>query len=221
MAQKTIAQYISGIRGDLKLNNADTRIDDRHIYLKMVDIRATLINQSTQWIMSSVDIFQSLFKTELIEVDTVEACGVQTKCKIKRTKDKLPIILEDDEGPLIKRITSLDGSIELNPITSSGFLRKLKKSTYKYDKNHYFWFSNGYAYFPDIEWDYVFIEAYFDVDIENGCEVIDYCRDFQENKFRIPERMVNTLVAMTTESLLKTYVQIPQDTKMDKNENSK
>lgn len=222
MAQKTIAQYIAGIRGDLKLNNADTRLTDRHIYLKMFDTRALLLKQSNQWLMSSNDIFQTIYNIELQEVDVVEACGIHTPCKIKRTNIKLPTMLEDVEGPLIKRITSLDGYVSISLITPLAYIRKRNKSTFKYDKNLYGWVRNGYLYLPDIEWDSIMIEAYFEKDIDpNNCTVIDPCKNFQDHLFRIPERLASPMVTIVTEKLLQTYIQIPQDTKIDKNENNK
>lgn len=221
MAQATIGQYISEIRGTLKMNNADSRLSDRHIYLQMFKLRSLLLKQSKQWLMGVTDIFQTIADIELEEVDTVEACGINTDCKIRRGKEKLPEILEDYRGPIVKRITSLDNYVELTYITASAYLRKINKSTFKYDKNLYFWIKNNYIYFPNIEWDKISLEAYLTTDIIPCTEDEDTCRNFQDNLFRLPDALQAPLVSLTIERILKTYTQLLQDTIIDKNENKK
>ncbi len=218
MGQTTIRQYISEVRGDLKMNNADNRLADRHIYLQMLRVRPLLLKQSKQWLMGVTEIFQTI-------PDTVEACGIKTNCTIKRSKEKLPEILEDYQGPIIKLLTSIDGYDRLRYITASSYIRKREKKTFKYDKTLYFWFKNGYLYFPNVEWDKVSIEAYLLQDYVDPCneeEVrLSLCKDYQENLFRLPDALQSPLVALTIERLIKTYSQLPQDTIVDKNENKK
>ena len=122
---------------------------------------------------------------------------------------------------MIKGITSLDGYVDVEPTNPLAYIRKLKKSTFKFNKVLYFWMKNGYLYLPNVEWDSIMIEAYFEKDVKNNCEEEQPCKNFQDNMFRIPERLAAAMVTMVTEKLLQTYVQIPTDSKIDKNENSK
>lgn len=220
--QQTIRQYISEIRGTLKLSNPDNKLSDRHIYLQMVKMRSLLLKQSNQWLMGVTEVFQPMPYVELKEVDTVEACGIETSCKIKRSVKPLPEILEDYRGPIIKRITSLDGYQKLTYITPNGYIRKLNKSTAKYDKTLYFWIKNNYIYFPNVEWDAVSLEAYLTNDyVDTECDEIDYCKDAQDHLFRLPDALAAPLVSMVVERITKTYLQIPTDTSANKNENIK
>lgn len=220
MAQKSIAQHISDIKGSLRLNNADSRLTDRHIYLMMFKTRELLLKQSNQWLLQNHDIFQVIPEVELEEVDTVEACGVQTDCKIKRSKNKLPKMLEDKRGPIIKVISSLDGFSELTYVTISDYLKKRKKSTFKYDTTLYFWIRNGYIYFPNVEWDSVLLEGYLEEDYISSCDEQQPCKNYQDNLFRIPGHLGESMTRMIEEKL-KVYIQIPEDQKIDKNTNNK
>lgn len=221
MSQKSISQYVSQIRGFLKLNNADNRLDDRHIYLEMFDVRGLLLKQSNQWLMGSTDVFQIIPQLELIDVDVVEACGIDTDCKIKRSRYKLPAILEDTRGPIIKLVSSLDGYRDLSPTTPLGYLRKIKKTTSKYDKNIYFWVRNDYLYIPNVDWDAILIEAYLTTDyIDPCCDDPEPCKNFQDNLFRVPERLAAPMLQIVRQNLA-TYLQLQTDTRADKNENNK
>ena len=77
-------------------------------------------------------------------------------------------------------------------------------------------------YFPSIEWDKVSIEAYF-VEDQNFscCEDTEPCKYFQDNYFRLPDALASPLVSLVVDRLMKTYLQIPQDSIIDKNENHK
>lgn len=220
MAQSSIAQHISAIRDVLKLNNADSRVTDRNIYLLMYHLRPVLLKETRQWIMHNSSVFQTIPSLELIDVDTVEACGIQTDCKIKRSKDKLPAIVSDYRGPIIKSVNSLDASEKLVFITPSEYLKKRKKSTFKFDKSIYFWITNNYLYFPNVEWDNVRLEAYLETDYISECDDPQPCKYFQENLFRLPEELNEKLYQLVFNKLLIT-AQTQLDHKIDKNSNMK
>ena len=175
MSQHTIQVHISRIKALLKLNNADARLTDRHIFSLMKKHSIFLLKRDSSWLRVPSTIYQVLHKVDLIEVDAVEACEINTNCTIKRTATRLPGIVENVDGPIIKRVTSIDATIVLTPIESSGYTRKVGKSTAKYDKTLYYWYINGYLYFPNIKWDAVRIEAYFEEEVKDACDAIDAC----------------------------------------------
>ena len=106
-------------------------------------------------LMSFSGVMQTMDFVELIEVDKVEACctGISSDCKIKRTKDKMPIFLQGYYGPLIRTVASLDGSEEMQPTVPSSYLNLSKSKNFKYNKAKYYWYLDDYLYFPNTEWD--------------------------------------------------------------------
>jgi hypothetical protein len=220
MSQHTIQEHISRIKAVLKLNNADARLTDRHIFSLMKKHAVFLLKRDSSWLRVPSTIYQVLHKFDIKEVDAVEACGVDTNCKIKRTIEKLPGIVENVDGPIIRRVTSLDGSIILTPIESSGYLRKQGKSTAKYDKTLYYWYINGYLYFPNIKWDAVRIEAYFEDEVNDVCDEVDACSYKQDSLFIIPEFLLSAMDQLIIQDL-SIYLKIPQDQLIQKNENIK
>ena len=51
-----------------------------------------------------------------------------------------------------------------------------KTTTFKYNNRQYFWYLDGYLYFPNLIWDAVKIEAIFENDVET-CDS-DKCRSY-------------------------------------------
>jgi hypothetical protein len=169
------------------------------------------------------DMYQTLSCEELIEVDPLECCGIKSACKIKRTKNKIPKVLEISTGPYIKSVTSLDGSIEFHQTTSQSYQRKMRKSTSKYDKTIYYWYDNGHLYFPNIEWDAVRIEGIFlDSVQKRNCvnNNSSYCMNKQDELFPIAPKLVGRMDSEVLRELSAT-IQLPEQHFIDKNDNTK
>lgn len=222
MAQQTIREHITRIKAVLKLNNADARLTDRNIYLLMKKHSKFLMKRDSSWLRVSNSIYQTLPFVELEEVDAVLACNIQTDCKIRRTKEKLPALVENSDGPIIRRVTSLDGGVIFTPIEASAFQRKIKKSTFKFDKTLYYWYSAGYLYFPNIGWDAVRVEGYFEEVLPpQDCEPDSTACDYkQDSLFVIPDFLVSAMDELIMKEL-SLYLSIPQDHFINKNENIK
>ncbi len=220
MAHLTIREHISRIKAELKLNNADARLTDRHIYLLMKKHSSFLLKRDASWLRTSNTVYQTLPKLNLEEVDTVEACGIKTNCTIKRSKNKIPLLVENQDGPIIRRVTSIDGSTVLTPIESSGYFRKIGKSTNKYDKTLYYWYLNGYLYFPNIKWDAVRMEAYFENKVNAECcceEEPAPCEYKQDSDFIFPDFLVTLMDQLIIQDI-SVYLKIPQDQLINKKE---
>ena len=131
----TIAEVVSRIRGQVKAEVQDAFITDRYIY--------SLVEKFAQILMRRQDFanklmkFNSVWKTlpyvELIEVDKVEAqcSGIQSGCTIKRTRTRLPEMIEGYWGPLIRTISSIDGSQELQATQPGTYTSMTKTTTFK------------------------------------------------------------------------------------------
>jgi hypothetical protein len=150
-------------------------------------------------------------------VDKVEACctGIKSDCKIKRTKDKLPVFMQGYYGPLIRAVTSLDNSEIMQPTVSTTYVRFSNGSTFKYNKVKYYWFLNDYLYFPDLEWEAVRIEGIFEDDVSKWTCDEDNCILRQDQGFNVPDYLLGELEAQVVKDMLSLY-QIPNDTADDK-----
>jgi len=218
----SIQDTISRVRNVIKGVKEDAFLTDRFLYSLILKYAKLYIRrQDTE---NKIMRFQSLFETlpciELTEVDKIEACcaGVKTKCTIMRTKDKLPTVLEGAYGPLFRTISSIDGSIQVYKTYPSIYQSMTDSTNFKYNNNKYYWYLNGYLYFPNLTWESVRIEGLWEESISDlKCDG-DPCRLRQEDDTHIPEY----LFAEIEQNVLKDLgmlVQLPGETQDDKQSN--
>lgn len=219
MARNTIGDVISRIRNQMKASKQDAFLTDRMIYSFVLKHAKWLMKRedSKNHLMGFSGVMQTMDFVELIEIDKVEACctGIKSDCKIKRTKDQLPIFLQGYYGPLIRTISSLDSSEELQPILPSSYVAIANSKNSKYNKTKYFWFLNGYIYFPNLEWDAVRIEGIFEDDISKWTCKEDSCIYRQDQFFSVPDYLLGELEAQVIKDLTVAY-QLPADPNSDK-----
>lgn len=211
----TVGESISRVRNVLKAVKEDPFMTDRFIASIISKYAKLLIKRQDN--ENKIMRFQSLFEplpcVELIEVDKVSACcaGIQSGCTIRRTKDRIPPILEGAYGPLFRTVSSLDGSIELTKTYPNTYVAMTKTTTFKYNKQKYYWFLDGYLYFPNIEWDGVIVEGLWDGDVSFfRCDKDKQCLPMQEQPLRIPEYLFAEIEQMALKEIL-TSGQVPTD----------
>jgi len=187
----TIGDTVSRIRNTIKGVREDAFITDRYIYSLVLKYAKLLITK--QDTASKIMRFQSLFEAlpcvELTPVDKIEACcgGIQSKCIIMRTKDRLPTVLEGAYGPLFRTISSIDGSIQCYKTYPSIYTNMVNSVNFKYNTNKYYWYLDGYLYFPNIDWESIRIEGLWDESITYlKCDT-DTCKIRQEESTHFPE----------------------------------
>jgi len=208
----TIAEAISRIRTSIKAVKEDSFLTDRTIYFSISKYAKTLIKREDNQfkLMKMSQIFKVLPYVELINVDKVEAgcLGVYSECFFKRSKDKLPNILDGMFGPIIRTVSSIDGSIEMFRTEPGTWSSITKSTTFKYNKRFYFWIIDGYIYCPNVDWEAIKIEAIFENDIEN-CKTND-CLLIQDQAFNIPEYLFSEVEQLVIKDLTMT-LSIPAD----------
>jgi hypothetical protein len=208
----TIAEAISRIRTSIKAVKEDSFLTDRTIYFSISKYAKTLIKREDNQfkLMKMSQIFKVLPYVELINVDKVEAgcIGVYSECFFKRSKDKLPNILDGMFGPIIRTVSSIDGSIEMFRTEPGTWSSITKSTTFKYNKRFYFWIIDGYIYCPNVDWEAIKIEAIFENDIEN-CKTND-CLLIQDQAFNIPEYLFSEVEQLVIKDLTMT-LSIPAD----------
>ena len=187
----TIGETVSRVRNLVKGVKEDAFLTDRLLYSLILKYAKLYIRrQDTE---NKIMRFQSLFEplpcVELVEVDKVEACcaDIKTNCTIMRTKEKLPVVLEGAYGPLFRTISSIDGSQQCFKTYPTTYASMTKSSTYRYNKNKYYWYLNGYLYFPNITWEAVRIEGLWDESIAMYVCDADVCAPRQDDQTHFPE----------------------------------
>jgi len=215
----TIGDAVSRIRNVLKGVKEDPFITDRFIYSVLSKYSKMLIRRQDN--ENKIMRFQSLFEplpcVELVEVDKVEACcsGIKSKCIIKRTKDKLPTVLEGSYGPLFRSITSIDTSVEMIKTYPVTYTAMTRTTNFKYNTSKYYWYLNGYLYFPNIDWEAVRIEGLWEARITDLVCDGDSCTLRQEDNFHIPEYLFAEMEQMALKEI-STSATIPSDGPNDK-----
>ena len=188
----TIADVVSRIRGQVKAEVQDAFVTDRYIYSLILKFAQLLMRRQdhANKLMKFNSVWQTLPYLELIEVDKVEAhcSGIRSGCTIKRTKDKLPTFMEGYWGPLIRTVSSIDGSIELQATQPGTYTSMTKTTSHKYNTTKYFWYLNGYLYMPNIDWDAILLEGVFEADISKfTCDTDDDCIPRYMQQMNVPE----------------------------------
>lgn len=222
MSKFTIGDAVSRVRNQIKAVKQDAFLTDRFLY--------SLLLKHAKWLMKREDgkfkmlsfssVIQSIDNVELIEVDKIEAScsGLKTNCRIKRTKEKVPVFMQGYYGPLIRSISSLDGSQELQPTLPSSYLKITNTTSFKYNKTKYFWYLNDYLYFPDLDWDAVRIEGIFEDDVSMFTCSEDSCKVRSDNAFNIPDYLHGEMEAAALKDLYVMF-QVPSDVVTDKQSN--
>lgn len=220
-----VSQFISQVRNQLRAIQADARYSNKFIF--------SIINKHARWLIKreadrqKIMYFDYLFQT-LKCVDVAEApaiddcCGIKSKCTVMRTKDKLPKLYEASGGVIIRSVHTIDGSKEINYIKLSDYTRKLEDPNSKYDNNLYFFYNDGYLYFPKSKIKMVMIKAFFEDDIKkyNKCEESDekVCTSKLDEPFFIPPYLEAELMDFVLKDIMNYNRRIQPDQQIDKNE---
>jgi hypothetical protein len=208
----TIGDAISRVRNTLKAVKEDPFLTDRVIYSSLLKYGQTLLKREDNQfkLMKISSIFKVLPYIELIDVDKVDAgcIGVYSGCYFKRSKDKLPTILDGAMGPVIRTTSSIDGTIEMFRTDPGTWVSMTKTTTWKYNTRKYFWYLNGYIYCPNIDWEAIRMEALFEGKIET-CDT-DPCLIRQNDPLLFPEYLFSEIEQFVIKELTMT-IQIPTD----------
>ena len=176
-----ISEVISRIRGQVKAEVQDAFVTDRYVYSLIIKYAQVLMRRQdfANKLMKFNAVWKTLPYVQLIDVDRIEAScsGIQSGCTFKRSKEKLPNMIEGYWGPLIRTLSSIDGSIEMQATQPGTYTSMTKTTSFKYNTTKYWWYINGYIYIPNVEWDAIKIEGVFDDNIgawlcEEGAECI-------------------------------------------------
>jgi hypothetical protein len=212
----TIGDSTSRVRNVLKAVKEDPFLTDRFIYSLIMKYAKTLIKREsmTGEIYKYRNLFTEIPCLDLIEVDKVEACciGIRTGCTFMRSREKLPELLQADDGPVIRAVTSLDYSQEAQQTYPTVYSTMTKTTSFKYNKTKYYWYLDGYIYLPNATWEGVRVQAIFDEGVAglNCAEDAKECVQEQDRELNIPDHLFSEIEQMVLQEIL-TAGQIPTD----------
>ena len=227
LIQRVQSLYSKGVQSQ------STRLRNRHIYNKLLTVRAKLISQEVKRKQKlSPQNFQTLFCVELIEVPTHECpCIPPVGCNIIRSKHKLPKFLSGLNGHIIQSVTNIDNSVKLDEITLNA-VKHLKGNKYTSNKNNYF-IHNGYLYLTEYtKMRVVNLTALFEDPIsiltfENYCNG-DYsntgdnkCIDYLNMEFPIDLDMIDVLIEFSLQELIQVFANNVEDLTNNNSDNIK
>ena len=208
----TIGEAISRVRNTLKAVKEDPFLTDRTIYYSLLKYAQTLIKREDNQfkLMKISSIFSVLPYIEMIDVDKVDAgcIGVFSGCYFKRSKEKLPTILDGVFGPIFRTVSSIDGTIEMYRTDPGTWVSMTKTTTWKYNRNFYFWYLDGYLFAPNIDWDAIRMEAIFEGKLDT-CTT-EECGIKQDQQFALPEYLFSEAEQFVIKELTMT-MQVPTD----------
>jgi len=208
----TIGEAISRVRNTLKAVKEDPFLTDRTIYYSLLKYAQTLIKREDNQfkLMKISSIFSVLPYIEMIDVDKVDAgcIGIFSGCYFKRSKEKLPTILDGVFGPIIRTVSSIDGTIEMYRTDPGTWVSMTKTTTWKYNRNFYFWYLDGYLFAPNIDWDAIRMEAIFEGKLDT-CTT-EECGVKQDQQFALPEYLFSEAEQFVIKELTMT-MQVPTD----------
>ena len=208
----TIGETISRVRNTLKAVKEDAFLTDRIIYSSLLKYSQTLIKREDNQfrLMKISSLFRVLPYIELIDVDKVEAgcVGVYSGCYFKRSKERIPGILNGMAGPIIRTTSSIDGTIEMFRTDPGTWVSMTKTTTWKYNRNFYFWYLDGYIYCPNVDWEAIRMEPIFEGTIET-CDTKE-CIVRQDEPFSLPEYLFSEVEQFVIKELTMT-LSIPSD----------
>ncbi len=219
MSVLLISDVTSRMRGILKGVRQDSWLTDRFLYSvfrKHASLAIKRLDEKKR-LMGFNSIFETLDYVALEECDRVEAgcSGVKSYKTFRKTKLPVPVFTEGIWGPMVRSITSLDGSTPFQLTNLDNYIILTKQKSYRFNKTLYCWYLNDRLYFPDIDWPAVRIEGMFEEDIsEFKCCDEDRCKPRQQQSLNIPDYIISE-IEKNALSELGFSLQIPSDSNHD------
>lgn len=217
---------IETFRDELRERNADSNYTNQFLYNVLLNHAKWLIKRevSAGRIYINNSFFQTLSCQEVIEVSTIDpCCPVKTNCKIYRTKNKLPEMWIDNQGPIVKAISSIDGTTDFFPTSATTWQSKKLDPYQQMSDTKYTFFADNYFWFPEHNPHRVNIFGFYTDDITqfNDCSEKPPCIRFLDTQFMLPGWLEAEMFAKALEQVAGITKRLPEDEQIDKNTNRK
>jgi len=222
MANTTIGDVLSRLRGTIKAVRQDAFLTDRALYSMYKKYAATAIKRldEKKRLTAFASIFETLDKVDLREMDKVEASQCtfvpRSYSTIRVTCQPIPVFTEGIYGPMIRSITSLDGNTILKLTTPDEYNYISKSKDFKFNDQKYCWYLNDLIYFPNIDWPAVRMEAMCEEDISQfKCNYDTKCKPRQYHSLNVPDFILEEIENSILMKDFKFQLAAPEDDKHD------
>ncbi len=210
-----IGDLTSRIRGLVKTVRQDSFMTDRFIYSLFRKHVALIIKRldEKKSMMAMNSVYETLDWVKLEECDKVEAgCrGIKSYATFRRTCQAIPVFTEGKYGPMVRSITSLDGSTIFKLTTHDQFQILSKDQSYRFNTWKYAWYLNDRLYFPNVDFPAVRIEGMFDEDISDfKCNYDTKCKPRQQQSLNVPDYILSEVEGLILKDL-GFSLQVPND----------
>jgi len=226
----TKRNLIETFREMLRERNADSTYTNQFLYSILSEHAKWLIRRevSAGRIYVNNSIFQTLSCVDVIEVSTIdECCPIKTNCKIYRTKNKLPDMWIDNSGPVLKSVSSVDGSTDFFYTNATTWQSKRNDPYNRMSNMKYTFFSDNYLWFPEHNPHKVNIYGFFQDDLAllertcEDCEDTKPCVRFLDTAFTLPEWLEAEMLSKSLQEIAGITKKLPEDVEINKNEKRK
>lgn len=206
--------YSRGVKSD------DSRLSKRHIYNKILTVRARLISQQYR---KKQTVAQSNYQTlpciKLVPVPAHQCpCLPPMGCEMIRSEHKIPGILMGHTSELIQSVTSAEKSMKLDRVSINA-INAQRGNKYTSKKVNYF-LDNGYLYVvAPYSMGVVSLTGLFDDPIEaeifkgycDDCIDCSKCLDYDKIDFPIDSDMIEALIELSIAELIEIFSQMHED----------
>jgi len=225
MSATTIGTVVSRIRNVIKAVRQDSFISDRFIYSvfkKHASLTIKRLDEKGR-LMPFSSIFETLDWVELEECDWIEAgcSGLKSYRTFRKTKQDMPVFTEGKWGPMVRSITSVDGSTSFQLTNLDNYVLLAKSPNFRFNKTKYCWFLNDRLYFPNVDYPAIRIEGMFEENIASfKCCYADKCKPRQQQSLNIPDYVLSEIESKVLQEF-GVSLQIPSDNAHDNVNNSR
>jgi len=215
MSATTIGAVTSRVRNIIKATKQDSFLTDKFLYSLFRKHAALAIKRldEKKSLMAMNSIYETLDFVELEETDKVEAgcMSIKSYATFRRTCKSLPVFTEGKWGPMIRSITSLDGSTIFKLTTHDQYQVLSRNKDFRYNTWKYAWFLNDRLYFPNVDYPAVRIEGMFEEDISTfKCNYDDKCKPRQQQSLNVPDYILSDIEKLMLADL-GVMLQLPSD----------
>lgn len=221
-------EIVAQVIGDLRAMQIDDRISERYVLSKLKDYNSLFLKRENEQLRlySDNNVWFSVTCLQMEPLDYTKCNDVTVNKEIPymRSTEPIPEIYSSAIGPLIREVTTLDGS-KIFRYTSPSEYKAISKRKYKDKSTAYFWFDgNRHLILPDVSFEIISITAAFRDPFR--AKLIDDCKQEScinpmEDPFLCPGHLLSTVRGETVKDLFSYYKRVIEDEVADLDSNTK
>lgn len=206
MNDNTIASIVARLRSGIKEVSADSMYSSRYLWHTFFSHAKVLIKRDADGarkIYRTANIWQNAtLKMEQSSPLLCDVISLPTDCIIYKSMYKLPKMMESSFGPIVRSITSLDGSHNIVLVSPFEYFTKTKL---RYNKQKYAFIWDDYLWtnvqFPILIFSGLFIEP---LGSEHGCSdsvSTGDCGSVLQQSSGVPDYLVAPAISMSLQEI--------------------